>query len=207
MAESFVNMTEGSGKKAHTFQRVIGANTVEDEVVILGEHYLAEYVATPAAVSTATAASHLAQLMAGSSLNVYIRSIEIYQLAAVTTAAIDEIDLFRLTTAGTGGTVVTPLPLDTTDAASGATCMTLPTVKGTEAANPIYRISAQFTQTIATQSGGKQGSLLAFWDFDTLHGKALRIAAGTANGVCIKNITARAAGTVFTVWRFTEANF
>lgn len=207
MPEGFVNQTEGSGKKAHTFQRVIGANTIEDQMVLHGEQYLAEYVATPAAVSTATAASHLCQIMAGASFTVYVRSIEIYQVAAATAAAIDEIDIFRLTTAGTGGTAVTPLPLDTTDAASGATCMTLPTVKGTEAAQPIYRVSAQFLQTIATQPGGRQANLIAFFDFDTLRGKALRIPAGAANGIAVKNITARAAGTVFVVVRLTEANF
>lgn len=207
MPESFVNVTEGSGKKLHSFQRTIGANSVEDEVVQHGEQYLATYIATPAAVSTAVAASHLCQIMAGASLNVYIRRIEIWQLVAATAAAIDEIDIFRLTTAGTGGTVVTPLPLDDTDAASGATCMTLPTVKGTEAAAPIYRKSVQFTQTVATQSGGSDATLLGVFDFDTLRGKALRIAAGTANGIAVKNITARAAATVFVVVRFTEANF
>lgn len=206
MPEGFINLTEGSGKKAHTFQRIIGANTVEDEYVIVGEPSLAEGVAATPAVSTGTANSHLAQLMAGASLNVYVRSIEIYQVGLATVAAIDEIDVFRLSTAGTGGSVVTPLPLDTTDTIT-ATCMTLAAVKGTEAANPLYRVSAQFTQTVATQSGGKQGPLLAMIDFDTLRGKALRIPAGTANGIAIKNLTARAAATVLVVIRFTEANY
>lgn len=200
-----IRVTEGSGKYiAAGATYTENALTVRDEKAIIGEPYLAEYIATPPAVLTTTAASHLCQIMAGSALNVYIRSIEIYQLAAATAAAIDEIDIFRLTTAGTGGGVVVPVPLDTTDAAAGFTCMTLPTVKGTEAAAPIYRVSAQFTQTIAAQSGGKQGPLLAVIDFDTLRGKALRIPAGTANGIAIKNITARAAATVLIVVRASE---
>lgn len=208
MAEAFVNLTEGSGKKAHGFDRVIGANTVLDMVSLVGEQYLASYEAATASAGTsvATAASHVFQLMAGASLNVYIRKIWVYQLAAATAAAIDALELVRLTTAGTGGTAVTPAPRDTADAASGAAGMTLPTVKGTEGTF-VSRRTAQWTQTIATQSGGKEAALVALWDFDQLRSKALRIAAGTANGVAIKNPTARATATVIVLCEFVEANF
>lgn len=208
MAESFINLTEGSGKKAHTFQRVIGANTVEDEVMLPGEQYLATYgIATAAAgISVATANSHLLQIMAGASLNVYVREIRIFQLAAVTAAAIDAIEIVRLTTAGTGGTAITPAPRDSSDAASGATAMTLAAVKGTEGTF-LERASAQWTQTIGTQSGGKQAVLVTEFDWDALRSKSIRIAAGTANGIAIKNPTARAAGTVIIQAVIVEANF
>ena len=67
MAEAFVNVTEGSGKKLHANDRSIGANTVLDEVMLLGENYLPSYlgVTSAASVSTATANSHLLQIMAG----------------------------------------------------------------------------------------------------------------------------------------------
>ena len=205
MAESIVQVTEGSGKKLHTFQRTIGANNVEDEVVILGEHYLPTYTASPGAQSTATAASHLLQVMAGASLNVYIRRITISQLGLATTAAIDELQLFRLTTAGTGGTATTPAPWNTADAASGATAMALPTVKGTEAAR-ILSQGVMFIQTVPT-GGPSTAPILADWIFDGVHEESLRIAAGTANGIAIKNPTARAAATVLIVVKFVEANF
>lgn len=206
MAESIVQVTEGSGKKLHTFNRTIGANSVEDEVMLYGEPYLATYViSTTTAASAGTAASHLLQIMAGASLNLYVRRLSVYQFAPATTAAIVTLQLFRLTTAGTGGTAFTAQPLDSTDAAAGMASMTLPTVKGTE--GTIVGIkAAQFIQTVPTGGNGT-APLLVEWDFEKLRGKALRVPAGTANGVCIKNPTAVAAATVVVEAVVSEANF
>jgi hypothetical protein len=190
MAESIVQVTEGSGKKLHTFQKTIGANNVEDEIVTLSDQYLAS--------------SHLMQLMAGASLNVYVRRIRLYQLAAATTVTVGQVNINRLTTAGTGGTAVTPAPLDTTDAASGATAMVLPTVLGT-VGTVIERVSAYFVQTInaSTPAGG----LILDVDFDRLHMKPLRIPAGITQGISVTLVTAIAGGTVLPVIEFTEASF
>lgn len=206
MAESLVQVTEGSGKKLHTNSRTIGANTVEDEYVLIGEPFLATYRVTAAAggISTATAASHLLEIMAGASLNLFVRRLEIVQLTPVTTAAIDEMQIFRLTTAGTGGTALTPRSMNTADAASGATAMTLPTVKGTEGAL-LDSDALYFTQTVATAGASSPGRCV--WVFDGNRAKPLVILAGTTNGICIKNVTARAAGTVLVRAEFTEANF
>lgn len=207
MAESLIALTPGSGaKNARTFSRSILGNTVEEQAFFLAEPNMAAYEVAPAAVSAATAASHMLQIMAGGSLNVYIRGVYIYQLAAATAAAIDEFNIVRLTTAGTGGTAVTPAPLDTSDAAAGATAMTLPTVKGTEG-TIVARFSVQWTQTIATQSGGYQAPLIGFVDFEKLRGKALRIPLGAANGIAVKNITARASATAFVTAVIGEAPF
>lgn len=208
MAEAFVNMSEGSGKKAHTDSKTIGANSVHDEYVLMGEPFLATYSVDTASAGTssATANSHLLQIMAGASLNVYVRRIQIFQLAVATAAAIDAIEIVRLSTAGTGGTAVTPSPRDTTDSASGAAGMTLPTVKGTEGTF-VDRCTVQWIQTVGTQSGGSLATLLADLDFDRLRGKALRIPAGTANGIAIKNPTARANATVIISAEIMEANF
>ena len=199
MAETIVQVTEGAGKKLHAFDRVIGANTVLDEVVLLGDSYLASYNIVPlAGLSTATANSHLIQIMAGASLKVRIRRIEIMQTTAVTTAGLVQMVLLRLTTAGTGGTVVTPSPLDPGDAASGMTAMTLPTVKGAEAAFIAYA-APYMIQTIGASS--TLANPIVVLDFDRLHTKPLIIAAGAANGVALKILSAAAAGTVeITVW-------
>lgn len=205
MAESIVNVTEGSGKKLHTYQRTIGANSVEDEVILHGEQYLATYNARTAGVSMATVDSHLLQVMAGASLNLYVRRISVFQVVLATTAALAFFDLTRLTTAGTGGGALAPSPFDTTDAASGATAMTLPSAKGTEAA-VIASAGAYFMQTVAA-TVPPQATLLAEWDFDLLRGKALRIPAGTANGLVVKNRTAVAGAQVLIGLTFSEANF
>ena len=121
MSEAFINVTEGSGKKAHTNQRTIGANDVHDEYVVAGIPFFASYVGGNGISSRdGDPDSHLMQLMAGASLNVYVTRIRVYQFGLATTAAIVPLAILRLTTAGTGGTAVTPAPLDTTDSAVGA---------------------------------------------------------------------------------------
>lgn len=204
MAESIVQVTEGTGKKLHTFNRVIGANTVEDEVVVNGEPYLASYTVTHGPASTATAASHITQIMAGASLRVRIRRIEVHQAGAVTAAAIGLFSLVRLTTAGTGGTALTPAPMDTSDAASGATAMTLPTVKGTESTQ-ITLGAAYMMQTIGAST--PLANPIYVVDFDRPRSKPLILQAGATIGVALKCITALAAGTVTVQWWLDETSF
>ncbi len=204
MAESLIALTEGSGKNLHTFQRVIGVNTVEDQIVGLGEQYLAGYTVVSGVISTATAASHLGQIMAGSSLKARIRRIELYQTGAATTATLMQVDVLRLTTAGTGGTSLTPNPSDTTDAAAGSTGMTLPSAKGTEGAL-LWRGAAYMMQTVAASSQLAEPILAIELDWN--RSKPWVIAAGTTNGICIKNVTGVAGGTVaWTAW-LDESNF
>lgn len=203
MAESLVAVTQGSGKNLHTFNRTIGANSVEDEVMIEGEHYLSTYVCNGGTTSIATANDHQLQLLAGASLNVMLRRVMVYQAVAATTAAICLFDLFSVTTAGTGGTASTPFRLDNADAASGAAGMTLPTAKGTESRR-FWRGAAMMMQTVPTAGG----SLLLFdLNFDQLRQKAIIIPAGTTNGVVFKNLTAIAGASVYVNFYFSEANF
>lgn len=206
MAEGYVNVTEGSGKKLHSYQRVIGTNTVEDEVTLFGEPYVPSYVCSQAGgISTATLDSHIFQLMAGSTLHVYVRRIEIYQASLVTTAALIPFGLYRLTTAGTGGTSVTPRPLDTDDSAAGATGQTLPSSKGTEGVR-LLRQHAYLAQTAPVSPAGEASKVLVL-DFPRLIGKALRIPAGTTNGIAVKIETAAAGGAVHVAAYLYELNF
>lgn len=205
MAESIVQVTEGSGKKLHTWNRTIGANSVEDEAIYLSEQPLASYRVVPSAsVSIATANDHVCQVMAGASLNVYIRRIRVYQTVAATTAAFVQFELYRLTTAGTGGTAITPAPMDTADAASGATAMTLPTAKGTESTR-VGNGAMVVDQTVPT--AGLASPPLFEWLFDLPRSKSLRIAAGTTNGVALKVVTATAGASVRFEFDIMEANF
>jgi hypothetical protein len=122
-----------------------------------------------------------------------------------TAAALMHFQLWRLTTAGTGGTAHGTSPRDGSDAASGATAMDLPTVKGTEGAFIDAAVS-MLIQTVPTGGPG-QASLIAEWDFDQLRMKPPRIAAGAANGIALKNTTGAAAATVIPVFEFVEASF
>ena len=204
MPESLIQAApDSSGKKVHTWQRTIGANNVEDEFTIPGEYPYASYSVDSGNVSAATAASHLLQVMAGASLPVRIRRIRIEQFANATTGAAMALSITRLSTAGTGGTAVTPRPFDTTDAAAGATAMTLPTVKGTETVS-IFEMVLTMRQTVA--AAGTQPD--DFWEWTQLpNTKPIIIPAGAANGICIKNGTAIAAGTVIVTVELVETNF
>ena len=200
MPESIVQVTSGGGPKLHTWQRTIGANNVEDELVLPGEHYVASYVVTSGSVALATANSHLLQIMAGASLNVRIRRIYIAQASVTTSLAHFQIQLVRLTTAGTGGTGATPGKFDTADAASGATGMTLPTAKGTE--STILTNYAMVVTNAATI-----GEMPYVYTFGDNVSKPLVIPAGTANGLAIKNVSSQAAGGVYINVEFTETSF
>lgn len=201
MAESIVQVTEGTGKKLHTWQRTVGVNNVEDEFVIPGEYPLASYNAFGANVSTATAASHLLELMAGASLNVRVRRIVVILLTPPAAVTVTQLQVFRLTTAGTGGTAITPAKLDSADAASGATAMTLAAVKGTESTEVI---DASFVAGTAALPG----LYLSRFEWTPAPGmKSLIIPAGAANGIAIKNTAAIAAASVDVSIEFVETSF
>lgn len=182
MAESFINQTEGSGKKSHTWNKTIGANSVEDEFVLPGEFPGASYRATGQGADVATTGNDVFQVMAGSTLVVYIRAIRIWQAGLSAAANTLALDLQRVTTAGTGGTAVTPRPFDSTAAASGATAASsVPNAtKGTAGVLfGRYRIAMA-----SAQPTNSNGPYLVYEAKTIL--TSLRIPAGTTNGISLR---------------------
>lgn len=190
MATSYVLIDEGADRKIRHFQRTDGSDTVEEQMVALTEPILASYVIQFAGIAVSTANSHVCQVMAGASLRVGIRRIRIWQVANATGIARLQWRLFRLTTAGTGGSSITPAPSDPADSASGATAMTLPSSKGTEGTQVSHKRT--LIHTTATTVGLPDEFV---WDFSQLRTKARWIAAGTSNGVALKNIGSDASAT------------
>ena len=83
--------------------------------------------------------------------------------------------------------------------------MSLPTVKGTEGV-AIGRANPYLIQTMSATVGPPTAPLVV-WDFDRPRSKPLIIAAGAANGIAVKNVTAVAGASITgTVW-FDESNF
>lgn len=199
MAESGVAVTEGAGKTLHTWSRIIAAVTREDEFVIPGEFPLPTYSVLSSAVVTATANSHLLQIMAGASLNVRIRRIRIMEATPPAAVSTQVLQLFRLTTAGTGGTVITPRPYETGDTV-GATAMTLPTVKGTEGVQLREHIIWMGTAAIPTALPYVE------WRQEP-NAKPIIIPAGATNGIAIKNPVGLAAATVYIEVEFVETAY
>lgn len=205
MAEATIAVTAGSGTLLHTNSRTISSNTVHDEFTLPGEFPYASYIATSGGttVSVATANDHLLTINAGSTLVVRIRRIRVVQHTNATTAAVGAIQVLRTTTsAPSGGTAITPARLDTADSASGATAMTLPSSKGTES-TILLQESVNWRQT--APAGGGTNTV-----FEWVAGPAVKpilIAAGTTNGIAVKNMNATAAATV-NVWiEFVETSF
>lgn len=203
MPESLVQVTSGAGPKLHTWQYTVGANNVEQEFGLPGEYPYPTYSVVATNVSVATTADHLLQLMAGASLRVRLRRIWISQLTIVTTAAQLYLEVLRLTTAGTGGGVVTPRPFDTNDAAAGFTAMTLPTAKGTEGVQ-LLRRTFNLNQALSTTAT----NLSAWVEYVQMpNEKPIIIPAGTANGIALKVTTGRAGATVDIVAELVETSF
>ena len=201
MAESHIGVTEAAtpDAKLHTNTRTIGAHTVEDEVVILGEPYIASYAVMAGAVSCATAGDHLIQLMAGASLNVRVRRISVYQNAAAASSTRMTLDIVRLTSAGTGGSALTPVKYESSDSAAGATGMQIPTANGTEG-DILHRAAMRVVSTSVDQQD---------WVWHQLpNAKPFVIPAGTSNGIAVKHNTGTdASATVRIVIEFDETSF
>ena len=183
MATSYVSFDEGSTKKGRTFQRTDGVDTVEEWMYAQSESLFDTYSVVGASIAGATANSHLLEIMAGGTNRVGIKHITIYQSDAANAVAAFTFDIIRLTTAGTGGSAVTANALDPASSGAGATAMTLPSSKGTEGVNVGGRHRGNIHTSEATI--GLQPVLDLRFGLDNQ--KALWIAAGTSNGICIKN--------------------
>lgn len=200
MTRSSISLTEGGGaKKTATEERTVGGIVVQSQYVIQDEPNLPTYNVLAASTSTATADSHLLQIMAPSNAYVRIHRISIEQSANATTATVMSVSIWRVSSAGTGGSAVTPRPFDTADTA-GATAMTLPSAKGTESVE-LMRTALLMRQAIATA----QSQVDDYWSWQQTPGKKpIIIPSGVANGIVVKTNTAVATGSVHVNIEFTE---
>ena len=202
MGETTIAVNPSGSTLLHAWSKTVSAQTVYDEFTLPGEFPYASYSVQAGSISVATTADHVLQLMAGSTLNVRIRRITVMQSTLVTTAAFLPLIVLRLTTAGTGGTSITPSKFDNADAPAGATAMTLPTAKGTEGVE-LFRRQMALTQTLATSS-----SIVPAWEWIQLpNEKPLIIPAGTSNGICVKVGGGRAGAAVDVTVEFVETSF
>lgn len=201
---SYVPITDNAAasRKIRHVQRTDGSDTVEEAAVALSEPFLPTYlIQMNTAISAATANSHLIQIMAGSSLRVGIKRIRVTQSANGTTQQ-NIWEIRRVTTAGTGGTSITPAALDPADTGAGATAMTLPTAKGTES-------TLLITQNVLTHATAATVGLNPVLDIDFTgpNQKIPWIAAGTSNGIVLKNQTASASTTLLIAVWIVEASW
>lgn len=204
MAESIVQVTEGTGKKLHTNSYTVGANTVEDEFVVPGPFPYATYEVHANSVSMATANDHLLCLNAGATLKLRIIRIRWDQAGSAAAAGIGNIRVTRTTTTDpTGGTAVTANPFDTSDAAAGGHGRTIPAVKGTETVD-LARFTVALRQAISATSSQVDDA----WEWTALTWeKAIVVPAGVTNGLVLVNSTAVAGASCNVSMEFVETAF
>lgn len=198
---SFVPITDNAAasRKIRHVQRTDGADTVEEAAVALSEPFLPTYrIASATAVAVTPADSHLLQIFAGASLRVGVRRILVFQVAAANSTSNDEIALYRTNSAGTGGTAVTPVPLDPADSAADCAARLLVSSKGTETTLVDYR------QMILHATNTTIG-LNPVADFDFRTDKALWLPVNT--GLVVKNLTADSSATLRFVAQIVEADW
>jgi len=201
MAVSTIGVADAAtpDKYLHTHQRTISATAREDQYVQQGESAYPTYSAVASNISIATANDHILQVMADGTNYTRLKRIRISPTDDVpAAAAIGTFRLYRLTTAGSGGSAVTAQPYDTADTYGGA-AMTLPSSKGTEG-TMLAQFRLAFPSTIADMAQQ------VVWE--ELPGMK-PIVCGTASsaGLVLKNMTAIASCTVDVTFEFITTSY
>ena len=189
MAENESNVpfldSNSSARKFRSHQRTSGANTVEEYMSVVSEPPLSTYTISFASTLLSTINSHPLQIMAGSSLRVHLRKLTLYQSANAAANTPIVFELRRLTTAGTGGSGLDPAPMDTADPVAGAKAMVLPSSKGTEG----ILVGGRHRGTILANASTANLQPILDLDWSRERTKGPIIAAGTSNGLVLKNVS------------------
>lgn len=203
MPQSSLGYTDGAGRLLDSYQRSISSNTVEEQVVVVAPPYVPTYVVpVTTEISTATANSHLIQVMGSAANRLELVRLQVFQSTGATSSTLALLSLLRLTTAGTGGTAFTPNPINPVDAATTATAMTLPSAKGSEGV-ALWSGSMLMLTAAAVVTAGVDPCILDI-NWEQLRAKSPEIAAGLANGAALKLLTAVAVGKVLITLTFAE---
>ena len=179
--ESWIGVQDAAAptKKLRAWQRLVGADNVEEQFVQQAETHRRSYIVSAAGIPVSTVDRYALQLMAGAALPLWIKRIEIEQDTAATAAALLRLGVFRLTSAGTGGGGLAVVSHDTTDPAAGATAMFNPTTNGIEGA----RLMDALLGMAAAHPFTSRKTLYEYVPGRT---KAWRVPAGTSNGLALK---------------------
>lgn len=178
MTVSSIQVSEGAGKYIHTASRSISSVTREDQYVQLGQPDYPTYGTIVSAVSIATTSDHLLQIMADGTnycrlLYLDVQITDDYPASG----SVSLIQIVRLSTAGTGGSTITPRGFDPADTFGGA-AMSLPTAKGTEG-NILWQ------RRFGMAASNPQVIMPPIFDAGLI-GKPIIFGTSTATGIAIK---------------------
>lgn len=188
MSESVVAV-EVSGetytKNLHTNQRTIGGTAKEDQVVVLGEHFLPSYSMNGTAIATTTSASHLFALEADGTNYIRVHRIYVAQSDDVPAAAsLAQLQVFRTTTASLTGTALNPRPYDGADTNPyGGRAVSIPGTKATEGNMLLQGRIYLATSAVAAAP--------TFWEWKSngLYMKPIIVGPAVTDGIVLKIVT------------------
>jgi hypothetical protein len=188
VSEQSIGITTGTDLNLHGDLRSIGGTNRVGQFFLPGWQTYATYSVLASNISVATSAAHVLQIM-GDGTN-YTRLLR-YRITPTddipASASVLHFQLWRLSTAGTGGSSVTARPFDAADSAYGGGAMTLPTAKGTEGVQ-LWAHRIPVPSALPLVSGIEWAA--------SERGKPIIFGTGTGNGVAFKIVTGVSSCTV-----------
>lgn len=202
MPESYTQVPPNStGNKMRTRSRVIGADTVHEQAVFQGA--LPTYYALADAVAFAANKQMISLYnAAGSGKLVVLKKLYLInlQLSSVTGVAVRQ-DFKRFSAVHSGGTLITPVPCDSSNPAlpAGVTCRTGATVTDLTLLFPLTFANDEVGATQAFPSVQLQAGIN--WLPEGSEVQEVRLREG--EGVTVKNITSTVIGSFAYMFVFT----
>ena len=202
MAESYTQVPPNStGNKMRTRQRVIGANTVQEQAVFSGA--MPTFYALADAVAFAANKQMISLYnAAGSGVLVVLKKLYLInlQLSAVTGVAVRQ-EFKRFSAVHTGGTAITPVSCDSSNAAlpAGVTAKTGATLTDVTLLFPLTFANDEVGATQAFPSVQLQAGIN--WLPEGMEVQEVRLREG--EGVTVKNITSTTVGSFAYMMVFT----
>lgn len=202
MADDSVGIATSTDAYLDTVSRTIDSQERHAQRHIAGWSGDPTYVVRASGISVATTAAHILQVM-GDGTN-YSRILR-YRITPTddipAAASVLSIQLVRLTTAGTGGSAVTPRGYDPADSAYGGGAQTLPSSKGTEG-NALLQHRIQLPASLPFLS------VASTWTWEASpFGKPIIFGTGTTSGIVWKVETGVASCTVDVVVEFSVTSY
>ena len=181
MAESSLAVTPGSGLNLRTNTRTIAATTVHEQALMVGEGNAATYTAIGIDQAVTTSGDHVLFIQGDGTNYGRLRRITIRQSTLAGAVGTLDLRLLRTSTAGSGGTAVSPRPFDAADTDPFAgTCQTRPSSKGTEGNQLLqFRLGITATNPMTNANAVE-------WRDDWNNTKPIIWGTSTANGLCLK---------------------
>jgi hypothetical protein len=202
MADDSIGIATDTDAYLDTVSRTISSQTRHAQRHVAGWSSDPTYVVRASGISTATTADHLLQVMADGTNYSRVLRYRITPTDDIPAAAtVLLVTLVRLSTAGTGGSAVTPRGYDPADSAYGGGAQTLPSSKGTEG-------NALIQHRIPLPAAHPFVSTPAMWTWEASpFGKPIIFGTSTSSGLCWKVDTGIASCTVDVIVEFTTTTY